>query len=271
MPELPDVEGFRRVAAEHVIGRRVTSVRVHDASVVQGVSARRFRELLRGRHVGQPRRHGKWLLLPTSGSAAGEGDGLPCLMVHFGMTGMLLWCSVDADPHQHDRVVLVFTDGELRYRDMRKLKGMVLARSEVDVEAVLGELGPDAGQVSRADLRDRLTRTRRQLKSALMDQSRIAGLGNLTVDETLWRARLHPQRTTKELDESQWKSLYRAMRFVLRESSAAGLVPDRPSWLTGHRDDADGRCPRCSTTLRHQQIGGRTTVWCPHCQSRPQG
>lgn len=93
-----------------------------------------------------------------------------------------------------------------------------------------------------------------------MDQPRIVGLGNLTVDEFLWRAKLHPQQSTTELDESQWKSLYRAMRFVLRESSGAGLVPDRPSWLTGHRDEADGRCPRSSTTLLHEQVGGRPTV-----------
>ncbi|QUH03769.1 Fpg/Nei family DNA glycosylase [Saccharopolyspora erythraea] len=256
MPELPDVEGFRRVAAE--AGRqRVRDVEVFDPQVVRGPV-----EQVRGRYLGEARRHGKWLVLPTSSR---DGDDPPWLLVHFGMTGMLLRCPPGEDVHAHDRVVLHLTRDVLRYRDMRKLKGMrVVRRSEVD--GFLGELGPDAAAVPLRDFRACVGRGRRTLKSALMDQSTVAGLGNLCVDEILWRARLDPKTPTTELDGDRWRSLHRTMRSVLRQAERAGRVPDRPSWLTGHRDDPGERCPRCSGTLRRGQVAGRTTVWCPACQ-----
>ena len=120
--------------------------------------------------------------------------------------------------------------------------------------------------VSRDELAARLTGTRRQLKSALMDQAVVAGLGNLTVDEVLWRARLAPQRGTAELTAAELKTLHERVLSTLRQASRAGLVPDRPSWLTGHRDADQGPCPRCSTELERRRVAGRTTVWCPSCQ-----
>jgi formamidopyrimidine-DNA glycosylase len=241
------------------------SVVVHDKQVMHWGSADEFRTALVGRRFAEPKRHGKWLVLPTSGSESGEG-GLPSVLLHFGMTGMLRWCTVGEEAHPHDRVVFHFPSGELRYRDMRKLKGLRLARQTSEMDSVLDGLGPDACTITRAELSDRLTRTRRQIKPALMDQEAVAGLGNLTVDELVWRARLPPWRATTELADDDWRRLHRAMRSMLRTAVRAGCVPSRPSWLTGHRDDPDGACPRCATTLRHGRTGGRSTVWCPRCQ-----
>ncbi|MDR7299949.1 Fpg/Nei family DNA glycosylase [Haloactinomyces albus] len=264
MPELPDVEGFRRVA-QHAEGHRLESVEVHDAQVVRASSVAEFTGTLCGRYFTEPRRHGKWLLLPTA-PTSGAGGGAPCVLVHFGMTGMLLWCSFEESRHAHDRLVFRFSCGELRYRDMRKLTGLELAQQQSDVDTRLSALGPDAGEVSRAEYQQRLTRTRRRIKSALMDQASIAGLGNLCVDEILWHACIHPTHATADLDEAQWRLLHRRTRSVLRQSCRAGLVPDRPSWLTGHRDQQEGRCPRCRTRLQRARIAGRGTVWCPACQ-----
>lgn len=262
VPELPDVEGFRRVVAEHAVNRRIESVDVHDSQILRDVSAARFQDALRDQYLGQPQRHGKWLLVP-----AADAD-FPCVLMHFGMTGMVLWSAPDEQPHPHDRVVFHLSGGDLRYRDMRKLTGIRLADKQSDVDEVLAELGPDAFSVEADRYRDRLVRTRRQIKPALMDQSVVAGLGNLCADEILWHARINPRRATTDLSNDDFALLHRKMRSVLRQAARTGCVPDWPSWLTGHRDQPNGQCPRCSEILRQSKTGGRRTVWCPVCQSR---
>lgn len=256
MPELPDVEGFRQVLAEHA-GERIASVTVRDTGVLRGVGAKRLRETLRGRRFEEPRRHGKWLIAPVGG---------PVLLLHFGMTGSLSWHSADRPRHAHDRVIWTLEDGELRYRDMRKLQGVRLAEDESEVERLLHELGPDALTVSRACFDALLAGRRGRLKAAMTDQSVIAGLGNLLADEICWRGRIDPLRAARDLDERDRRALYGAMRRVLRDAVKVGCVPPRDAWLTGARDEREGPCPRCGTPLSSGRVSGRRTVWCRHCQ-----
>lgn len=273
MPELPDVEGFRRLLDSCARDRRIRRVEVYDAGVLHDVSENRLRRELEGRRFTEPRRHGKWLLAPTAAAAAdaaadGEADSTPgpTLLLHFGMTGLLV-CATPADErHPHDRVAFTLgPDRQLRFRDQRKLKGLWLA-DESRPARVLHAQGPDATAVSRQDF-DALLRARRgTVKSVLTDQSLIAGIGNLLADEILWRARLHPARRAGALTGDERARLHRDMRSVLRSSVRAERVPSRPSWLTGHRDDPRDTCPRCGTALHHARTAGRATVSCPHCQ-----
>jgi formamidopyrimidine-DNA glycosylase len=256
MPELPDVEGFRRVLAGH-IGEPIRAVRVYGPGVLRGVSARRLSETLCGRRFEDPRRHGKWLVAPLGG---------PVLILHFGMTGSLSWHAPGRPRHRHDRVVWSLAEGELRYRDMRKLQGVRLADSGAQVERMLDELGPDALEVSRERFGELLACRRGRLKAALTDQAVIAGLGNLLADEICWRGHISPLRAAKDLDEADRRTLYQAMRRVLRASIKAERVPPRDSWLTGARDKPDGTCPRCGAALSSRRVSGRRTVWCHHCQ-----
>ena len=256
MPELPDVEGFRRVIAEHGTGRRITSVRVADSQVLHDVGPGELGETLTGRSFGEPERHGKWLVVPLSGR--------PLLLLHFGMTGAMIWDGDKTPPHRHDRVVFGLTDGDLRFRDMRKLRGIWLAADRADAERLLAGLGPDALTVRRAEFAG-IIGARRQVKATLVDQSALAGLGNLLADEICWRARVHPRRRGDDLTDEEIGRLYAAMRRVLRGAIPAGRVPGRRSWLTGHREP-EGACPRCGTLLCRGRAGGRTTVWCPRCQ-----
>ena len=257
MPELPDVEGFRRVLAEHGRGHRVERVQVLDEGVLRDVSPRTLGKALSGRRFAEPGRLGKWLIARTDG---------PTVLLHFGMTGNLAWHPASEKRHRHDRVVFQLDDGELRYRDMRKLQGLRLASDDAEVERVLADEGPDALALRRSDLAGLLKGSRKQLKALLIDQSAIAGLGNLTVDEILWRARLHPTRRAGDLTPEETKELYSQLRKALRDSVRAGHVPGRPSWLTGARDEDGAPCPRCSTRLSKQRRAGRPTVWCPRCQ-----
>jgi formamidopyrimidine-DNA glycosylase len=258
MPELPDVEGFRGVVADHGAGRRITGVRVADSRVLRGVSAKEFRETLTGRSFGDPERHGKWLLAPLSGG--------PVVLLHFGMTGSMVWVrDAGEPPHRHDRVTFALDDGELRYRDMRKLRGIWLAPDRAAADRLLCGVGPDALTVGREEFAE-VVGARRRLKATLLDQSALSGLGNLLADEICWRARIHPRRSGAGLDDAEVGRLYAAMRRVLRGALPTGRVPGRRTWLTGRRDDTDPACPRCGTGLHHGRVAGRSTFWCPECQ-----
>lgn len=258
MPELPDVEGFRRALS--ACGRRyVSDIEVRDAGVLRGLTVKRLRKEGEGRRLGRAWRHGKWLFAPLEGG--------PTLVFHFGMTGSLWCCSRDEPFAAHDRLVLNL-DGarSLRYRDQRKLQGVQLV-GEAGVGRLLDRLGPDALAVDREELADLLSRRRGAVKSALMDQSVIAGLGNLLCDEILWRACVAPRTPARDLSGTAYRRLHAAMGRVLRSSVRAGCVPPRRSWLTGRRDDSEPLCPRCGRPLCSSRIGGRRTVWCPRCQS----
>ncbi|GAB2748515.1 hypothetical protein GCM10027174_23560 [Salinifilum aidingensis] len=192
-------------------------------------------------------------------------------MAHFGMTGSFEWRAADEAEHPHERVMFALAaederTAELRYRDMRKLAGLHLVREQAGVDALLGELGPDARTITRGELAERLRGSRKQIKPVLMDQAVLAGLGNLTVDEILWRARTPPHRAAGRLSQAQIGQLHRAIAGVLGPAVRAGRVPAGGSWLTGQRDEADAVCPRCGNGLSRARVGGRSTVWCPRCQ-----
>jgi formamidopyrimidine-DNA glycosylase len=251
------VEGFRDELARSLPGRRVKHVEVRDAGVLRNTTPRAFSRNLAGRRFGEPRRHGKWLILPTDG---------PFLLVHSGMTGHPYYALDRADEKGYERLVITLDRGELRYADLRKLRGVWLAPSDDDVASVMGRQGPDALGLDLRRFRGALRGRRGRLKPTLMDQSVIAGLGNLLVDEICWQARLPPARPAASLDDDDLRLLHATMRRVLRTSVRHARVPGLPRWLTGVRDEPDPSCPRCGTGLSRGRIGGRTSVWCPRCQ-----
>jgi formamidopyrimidine-DNA glycosylase len=259
VPELPDVEGFRRLLAGHAAGKRIETIDVLDPGMVKGTPARSLAGALRGRRFGEPRRHGKWVIAPV--------DGVELLM-HFGMTGLLDWRPIGEERHRHDRVVFVCEDGELRYRNMRKFGSVRLARDDAERELGTGPLGPDAHGLDSDEFERLLARRRGSIKAALMDQTLLAGVGNLLADEILWRARVNPRTQVSTLSRSRRDSLYEALRDTIRESLPRGRVPHGERWLTRVRDERAPRCPRCGTGLRKETVAGRTACWCPRCQRR---
>lgn len=256
MPELPDVEGQRRWFEAAACGRQVRAVEAEAALVRNGTPADLERALRRRRFT-RPWRHGKWLGCPTGG---------PGLLVHFGMTGT--FCEADAEPHPHDRVTISLGGGDrIVYRSQRKLGGVWLAPGDAALRGMLARTGPDALEISRGRFREVLKGRRGGLKSALMDQAVLAGLGNLLADEVCWQARLAPGRKVAELCRGDLDALYATMGRVLRTSVRVGWVPPKAGWLTGVRDREDAACPRCGARLRRGTVAGRSTRWCPRCQA----
>jgi formamidopyrimidine-DNA glycosylase len=254
VPELPDVEGFRRYFNRHAAGKRMREVEVPAPAIVRNTSGAALARALRGRRLAKSERRGKWLLAPT---------GEPLLLFHFGMTGGFRW---NDERHRHDRLVLHFADGALAYRNMRMLGGVWLVAGKAGAEGVTGPLGPDAATVDREGLAHLLERRRGGLKAALMDQRLIAGIGNELSDEILWQARLAPTRRVPDLSERETGALHRASRKVLVESMRRGRIPRHPRWITSQRRARQPRCPRCRGAVRRDRIAGRTAYWCPHCQ-----
>jgi formamidopyrimidine-DNA glycosylase len=253
VPELPDVEGFRRTFVKRAKGKRLKAVHGIDASMLRNTSPQGLARVLKRKRFDRPERQGKLLICPADGVA---------LLLHFGMTGMFVWC-VDGPRHEHDRMTLVFDDGELRYRNMRKFGGIWLTRDQRELEQIRGRLGPDWQSVSRKQFGELMERRKASLKAVLMNQAVAAGLGNLTADEALWQARVDPRRRASSLDPSERRVLYQKIQEVLRDSVPYGLVPAKRTWLAGARGQRDGTCPRCGTRLQRETIAGRTTVFCP--------
>jgi len=258
VPELPDVEHFRQTFRRHAAGKTVATV-VADPTIVRNATVEVLERALPGHRFDDPDRHGKWLMCWTDG---------PALLLHFGMTGDLVWSGDEPERHRHDRLVLEFVEGgELRYRNMRKLGGVWLAHDRGEVERILGGLGPDALAVSRKVFAERLARRRGGVKAALMDQGFVAGIGNILADEILWQGRLHPRRKLESLTEEERDRLYSEMRRVLRDAVRGYDYAERKrSWLSHIRGETGAVCPRCGAPLARIVAAGRTTYFCPRCQ-----
>jgi formamidopyrimidine-DNA glycosylase len=195
-----------------------------------------------------------------------DGGAGPVLGLHLGMAGRIL---VDGEAAQDDpkpvepagerwdRFTLQFADGgSLSLRDKRRLGRAVL-------EPRIDRLGPDAALVTRDAFRERVRRGSGPLKARIMDQSVIAGVGNLLADEALWQARLSPLRPAGALGDAEVDALRRAIRAATRSAIAKGGV--HTGAFIAHRE-REGHCPRCGEPLQRATVGGRTTYWCPREQ-----
>lgn len=256
MPELPEVESYRTLAAR-ALGRRIVAVDAPDAWFLKaGLTPDAVGCALIGASFVADRRIGKLLLLDTD---AGVVVGL-----RFGMTGRLLVDGVAAisrleyasgrDESAWDRFVARFADGgDLRVRDPRRLGGVELDPDE-------SRLGVDALSVSPSQLAVVLRGSTVPLKARLMDQARLAGLGNLLTDETLWRAGLDPTRPAGSLSDAERRRLHRHLRRTLAELSERGGSHTGDLHVARRRGAS---CPRDGAPLLRRTVGGRTTYSCP--------
>jgi formamidopyrimidine-DNA glycosylase len=265
MPELPDVEVYRRRLNAHGLRKKIGKVAVTDARILDHVSAAALARKLEGRQFTTARRRGKHLLAKL--------DKGGWLTVHFGMTGDLLFYEDPDRAPPYTCVRLDFPRGaHLSYVNRRKLGRLGLAD---DIEEFIAreQLGPDALDRSFdvAALKKALGGTTRGIKAALMDQSVLAGIGNIFSDEILFQARIDPRTPVPKLDAARLKRLHGAMRRVLQEAIRRGAGSETfldrlpSSWLLPQRRNG-GACPRGHGPLKTFKLGGRTGYYCPRCQ-----
>jgi formamidopyrimidine-DNA glycosylase len=263
MPELPDVEIFKRYLDATSLHQRIEKVTAGPARILDGITAKALAERLTGQSLTGTRRHGKHLFAALSGGGA--------LGLHFGMTGYPAYGRGNEVP-DHTRLRLDFPGGyHLAYVNQRLLGRVRLID---DVKAFIEDegLGPDALAVDADRLAKMLEGRRGQIKGALMDQGFIAGLGNVYVDEMLFQAGLHPKTPVGRMDREAIGHLHRALRHVLttaidRGAGTPGFEEHLPdSWLLPRREEGRG-CPRCDGRIEKITVGGRAGYYCPACQS----
>ena len=288
MPELPEVETVVRGLRASLVGRTVTRVIIEWPGSIAAPNPKLFAERLTGRTVRGVGRRGKWVLIDL--------DDDQVLLIHLRMTGQLLLepagCLEDRGCERaYTRVVfclgngLDLTDsrmdyGRLRFSDMRKFGRLILTRNPDDV---LGKLGPEplADDFTVERFERMLAERRGRIKSLLLNQRFLAGLGNIYVNEALWQAGIHPLRSADSLSSDEVEELHRAIRSLLR----AAIIEGGTTLQNGNFKQANGEagefadrllvydregepCARCGIPIERVTVGQRGTYFCPGCQLR---
>jgi formamidopyrimidine-DNA glycosylase len=261
MPELPDVEVFKRYLDATSLHQRIDDVDVRNAYVLKDVTARELARGLKGRRFESSRRHGKHLFVRAAADV--------WLRLHFGMTGSLEYSKNNEPEPRYTRVLFVFANKHrLAFDDQRKF-GEIGLLDDVDAFLVKRALGPDALEVGLAQFKEIFGKHRGAVKSILLNQKLIAGIGNLYADEILFHTDMHPATEISRLGDRALAKLFRATRHILEKAIAARAdINQMPrSWLFPHRGKG-GRCPHCGHYLKSATIGGRTAWFCAHCQKK---
>ncbi len=264
MPELPDIECFRRVVQRHFQGDMVSRVVVEDSASLEGSPAETQR-CLEGSRLRDAGRHGKYLFLNFSEECV--------LVMHFGPAGMLWRVPLGADEPKYVRFRLDFADGaSLAYINRRRI-GRVRLVDSAERFVEQSKLGPDAldRKFDFASFQARLDGRKSAIKLVLTDQSRLAGIGNTWSDEILFQARVHPGTPAVELTATRARALFREMRHVLqvaidRDPLTDGFLTRLPAgFILPHRHPG-GHCPRCRSELERLALSGHTCTFCARCQ-----
>ncbi|HET7758840.1 MAG TPA: bifunctional DNA-formamidopyrimidine glycosylase/DNA-(apurinic or apyrimidinic site) lyase [Gaiellaceae bacterium] len=274
MPELPEVETVRRRLEPALVGRRFEHVEILDSRLTRPHDPLEVAAELSGERIGAVDRRGKYLVVRFDSGRA--------LLIHLRMTGSLLHASAGSapEPDPYRRAVVEFDDGSrLLYRDVRRFGTWLLTEPDEVEPYLAARLGgePLAPAFTTKRLAAALGGRRAPVKAVILDQRRLAGVGNIYADEALWRARVHPLRPAGELGEEELRALHRGIRSALKAGIArqgATLrdyrTPDGGSGRMQHEFKVYGRegepCERCGRPIEKIRAGGRGTWFCPHCQ-----
>jgi len=277
MPELPEVETVLRGLRKRALRRKIVAVEVLHAGIIAG-DAEDFISQVEGRTAVSVQRKGKVLALALAGAKTSKSV---YLILRLGMTGQVTLQPADTplELHTHVRMLFEGRQEELRFRDVRRF-GRLRCCTREEFEALLKSLGPDAQRATEEEFLSAMRGRRGAIKSWLLNQQGVSGLGNIYADEALFEAGIHPLAQPEHVSADSARRLYRAVRKVLQH--AVNLQG------TSFRDyiDIEGRpgnflqrlkvyqktgepCPRCQGPIRRIVIAGRSSHFCPRCQRRP--
>jgi len=264
MPELPDVAAFESYFASSALHQHISKTSVLDKRILKDTTPGALGRSVKGGAFEETRRHGKYLFARV--------DGRGWLVLHFGMTGGLEYFKRNGDVPRYGRVVFDFSSGYSLAVISQRLFGRVGFADDLDEFVHRQDLGPDAlgpGFTAKY-LADYAAEHAVQVKSLLMDQSAVAGLGNIYADETLFQARIHPKTRTGELSKKDIARLHRVIQRVLktalRHDANTKQLPK--TYLVRHRKKGE-KCPACGGKIETATVAGRTSYFCPKCQKAP--
>ena len=272
MPELPEVEMYRRFLEDTSLHQTITGFDAVDPDRQVTVPLDEFRSTILGRNFTGTHRVGKHLLVLT--------DTGPVISLHFGMTGSLAYYKFEEEQPRFERAYFQFDNGfKLAFVDSRKFGRIGLA-PDVASYIRLKKLGPDALQISADELQQALQNKKGLLKPLLLDQRITAGIGNWIVDDVLFQARLHPERQAGSLTKTEIKNLTKSLHYVLKTAidheAEYGNFPvnfliHAREWDDSPYTEAEmhKHCPNCQTGITKSYVGGRATYLCPACQPKP--
>ncbi|MGE6259320.1 DNA-formamidopyrimidine glycosylase [Heyndrickxia sporothermodurans] len=273
MPELPEVETIRRTLQELVVGKEIKKVSVFWPKIIKKpIEVEQFKDALVNEKIRDINRRGKFLIIYTDTFA---------LVSHLRMEGKYGLFKGEELFDKHTHVIFHFTDGtELRYRDVRKFGTMHLfLKGEEHLNLPLSQLGPEpfSQAFTKTYLQEKLQKTERKIKPALLDQTIVTGLGNIYVDEALFRAYIHPERKANSLKDQEIVLLHQEIIQTLSEAVDKGGSTIRSyvnsqgqigmfqlQLLVYGRNGEE--CRRCGTLIEKTVVGGRGTHYCPTCQ-----
>lgn len=276
MPELPEVETVKRILEPQLKGRMVTEVTLNRPDIIAHPSPEAFRQVVSGARIKGMGRRGKFLLVLLENGCT--------VIVHLRMTGQLLVAPPDLPKEKHTHVIIGMDDGmELRYVDARRFgRFWLIGDGEQDTYSGISRLGPEPfdPDLNSAYLQQKLKNRRRSIKECLLDQSVVAGIGNIYGDEILFAAGIYPGCPACSLTGAQWDKLTAAIPEILKkgiednhmtaEEYLAGQGKEYRNesffQVYGHGGDP---CPRCKMPLEHMMLAGRSSCYCPRCQGEP--
>lgn len=289
MPELPEVETTVRELRKKIIGHKILNVFIESPSLIKKPSPEIFKKEVLNKEITGIWRKGKNIIFELSDNKI--------ILVHQKLTGHLLvgqWEKIKnewvpknnpllKDPvNRFIRVIFLLSNNEmLALSDLRKFAKIELwEKDDLLNSKEFKKIGPDALEVNFEEFKKRLLkRKNKTIKEALMDQTIIAGIGNIYSDEILWRVKIHPLKRVKNLSENEFKTIFSTMKDVLKKGILlkGESISDyrRPSGEKGNFDQermvyrrAGEKCPRCSTLIKRIKIGARSSYFCPHCQKK---
>jgi formamidopyrimidine-DNA glycosylase len=258
MPELPDVEAYKKYMDSKALHQKIKEVEVQDKSILK-TSPKTLQDKFTDQEFEKSTRIGKNLLV--------QSQNEHWLILHFGMTGYLEYYKKDKGAPKYSKVIFHFDNHHcLSFINKRKL-GSVDITADVEGWRKDKKIGPDALDLDLAEFREIISRKKSRIKTALTDQSAIAGIGNIYADEILFQARIHPELSINDISDDQVKELYGKMKQVLETAIKHDAQPDDlPShYLLHHRKEGND-CPKCGGKIEKITIAGRSSYVCPACQ-----
>ena len=275
MPELPEVETVRKVLEKKVVGEKIKEVYVYYSKIIEEPSVEEFKEKLKGKTITAMDRRGKWLIFVL--------DDTYYLLTHLRMEGRFFFRNHDDEVSRHEHVAFLFESGlELRYNDTRKFGRMYLLNKDDAFKVKpLNELGKEPWDKTLTEdyLLASYKMRRLPIKTVLLDQSIITGIGNIYADEILFLSKVNPQRCASEIKKKECEQIISNTRDVLSKAielggttirsyeSSEGVHGRFQNNLLVHNHEGD-LCPKCHTKILKIRVGGRGTYYCPKCQAK---